>query len=76
MDELQTHTNPAFQPINFEVDGYSSSDSSLASLKGSLFSRVEAESFDTIIMPAMVIAATNLKEQLASMKTTLDRLPK
>jgi len=38
MDDLQTHTNPTFQPFNFEDDGYSSSDSSLASSNGSLSS--------------------------------------
>jgi len=50
IDELQTHTNPAFQPFNFEDDGYTSSDSSLASSRGSLSSHVEAESSDTVIM--------------------------
>jgi len=30
MDELQTHTNPSFQPFNLVDDGYSSSDSSLS----------------------------------------------
>ena len=49
MDELQTHTNPAFQPFNFEDDGYSSKDSSLASSKVSLSSSAEAESSNTII---------------------------
>ena len=76
MDELQTHTNPAFQPFNFEDDGYSSSDASLASSKGSLFSHVKIEFSDTVIMPVMVTAATNFKEQLASMKATLDKLSK
>ena len=76
MDELQTHTNPAFQPFNFEDDGYSSSDSSLAPSKGSLSSQAEAESSDTVIMPVMVTGATNFEEQLASMKATLDRLSK
>ena len=76
MDELQTHTNPAFQPFNFEDDGYSSSDSSLTPSKGSLSSQAKAESFDTVIMPVMVTGATNFEEQLASMKATLDRLSK
>jgi len=74
MDELQIHTNPAFQPFNFEDDGYSSNDSSLASSKGLVSSHAEAESSNTVIMPVMVTAATNVEEQLASMKATLDRL--
>jgi len=76
MDELQTHTNPTFQLFNFEDDGYSSYDTSLASSKGSLFSHVKIEFSDTVIMPVMVTAATNFKEQLASMKATLDKLSK
>jgi len=76
MDELQTHTNRAFQPFNFKYDGYSSSDSSLGLSKGSLSSHVEVESSNTVIMPVMVIAATNVEEQLASMKATLNRLSK
>jgi len=42
MDELQIHSNSTFQPFNFEDDGYSSSDSSLVSSKGSLSSHAEA----------------------------------
>jgi len=76
MDELQIHTNPAFQPFNFEDAGYSSSDSSLASSKGSLSSYAEAESSNTVIMPVMVTSATNFEEQLESMKAILDRLSK
>jgi len=39
-------------------------------------SEIEAESSDTVIMPVMMTGAANLKEQLASMKATLDRLSK
>ena len=39
-------------------------------------SEIEAESSDTVIMPVMMTGATNLKEQLASMMATLDRLSK
>ena len=68
MDELQTHTNPAFQPFNLANDGYSSSDSSLSSSKESLFLHAEVESSDTVVMPVMVTNATNIKEQRESMK--------
>jgi len=44
MDELQAHTNPAFQPFNFEDNSYSSSDSSSKSSKESLSSHAKAES--------------------------------
>jgi len=39
-------------------------------------SHAEVESSDTVIMPVMVTDAANVGEQLASMKATLDRLPK
>jgi len=74
MDELQIHTNPAFQPFNLADDGYSSNDSSLSSSKESLFLHAETESFNTVVMPVMVIEAANVEEQLVSMKATLDRL--
>ena len=74
MDELQTHTNPAFQPFNSTDEGYSSSDSSLSTSKESTFFHAEAESSDTVVMPVMVTEAANVEEQLASMRTTLDRL--
>jgi len=48
--------------------------SSLPSSKESLFLHAEAESSDTVIMPVMVTNAANIKEQLTSMKATLDRL--
>jgi len=72
MDELQTHISPAYQPFNFKDDGYSSSNTSLASLKGPLSSHAEAKSYGTVIMPVMVTATTNFEEKLASMKATLD----
>ena len=62
MDELQTHTNPAFQPFNPADDGYSSSDSSLSTLKESLFFHAEAESSDNVVMPVMVIEVANVEE--------------
>jgi len=34
MDEIQTHTNPAFQPIGLEDDDHLSSNSSATSPKG------------------------------------------
>jgi len=76
MDELQTHTNPTFQPFGLEDGGYLSSDSSSTSSKKSLSSHAEAKSSDTVIMPVMVTEAANFEEQLASMKATLDRLSK
>ena len=76
MDELKTHANPTFEPFNIEDDGYSSSDFSLASTKGSLSTNADVESSNTVIMLVLVTAATNLKEQLASMKDILDKLSK
>jgi len=61
-DELQTHINPTFQPFTIKEDDYSSSDSSLASLKRSLSSQAGAESSDTDIMPIVVTKATNFEE--------------
>jgi len=74
MAELQTHTNPAFQPFNLTDDGYSSNDSSLSTSKDSLFFHAEAESSNTVVMPVIVTEAASVEEQLASMKATLDRL--
>ena len=37
---------------------------------------VEVKSSDIVVMPVMVTEAANIKEQLASMKATLDRLSK
>jgi len=62
IDELQTHTNPAFQPFNLADDGCSSSDSSLSSSKESLFLPAKAEFSDTVVMPVMVIEAANVEE--------------
>jgi len=61
MDELQTHTNTTFQPIDLENDGYSSSASSLLSSKESLLSHADVESSNIIIMPVMVIEVANMK---------------
>ena len=76
MDELQTHTNTTFQPIDLEDDGYSSSDSSAATPKESPASYAEIESPNTIIMSVMVTEVTSIEEQLASMKVTQDKLLK
>ena len=76
MDEIQAHTNPAFQSFGLEDDGYSSSNSSAATPKKSPSSHVEVESSDTIIMPVMVAETANIEEQLESVKATLDRLSK
>ena len=76
MDELQTHSNTTFQPIDLEYDGYSNGASPLPSLRKSLLSHVEIESPNTIIISIMVTEATNIEEQLASMKATMDRLLK
>ena len=61
MDELQTHTNTTFQPIDLENDGHSSSASSLLSSKESLLSHADVESSNIIIMPVMVIEVANMK---------------
>ena len=76
MDELQTHTNTTFEPIDLEDDGYSSGASPLPSLRESLLSHAEIESPNTMIMSVMVTEVTSIEEQLASMKVTLDRLLK
>jgi len=76
MDELQTHTNLTFQPIDLEDYGYSSSASSLLSSKESLLLHDEVESSNTIIMPVMLTEVTNIEEQLGSMKATRGKLLK
>ena len=74
IDILQTHTTPTFQPFDLANDGYLSSDSSMSSSKKSLFLYVEVESSNTVIISVMVTEADNAKEQLASIKATLDKL--
>jgi len=59
-----------------EDDSYSSSNSFAATPKESPSTHVEVESSDTVIMPVMVTEAAEIKDQLASMKATLDRLSK
>jgi len=59
-----------------ELEDYYSSDFSVPSPKEARMLEIEAESSDIIIMPVMMIGAANLKEQLASMKATLDRISK
>ena len=75
MDELQTQANPAFQPFGEEDHGYTSSDS-LPPSPRELVVESETESSNSVIMPAMVMEATNVEEQLADMKATLERLAK
>ena len=50
--------------------------SSLLSSKESLLSHAEIESSNTVVMPVMVTEVTNIEEQLASMKATMDKLLK
>ena len=76
MDELETYTNPTFQPFGLEDGGYLNSDSSSTSSKKSLSFHAEAEFSDTAFMPVMVTEATNFEEQRASLEATLDRLSK
>jgi len=64
MDKLQTHTNATFQPIDLKDGGYSSGASSQLSSKESLFSHVETESPDTVVMSLMLTEVTTLKSNL------------
>jgi len=57
------------------VEDYYSSDSSTSLPNKVVFPQSEAESSQTVIMPAM-IGAMNLEEEFASMKATLKRLSK
>jgi len=75
LDKFQTYINPVFQPFSEEDDEYGSSDSSPTSSRDLVFSQVEVESSDIVIMPVMMIETINLEEQLADMNT-LDRLSK
>ena len=60
----------------FEVEDYYSNDSSASSPKKVVFLQFEAESSQTVIMHAMMIAAVNFEEECSSMKTMLGRLSK
>jgi len=62
MDELQTHTNTTFQPMDLEHDGYSSGASPLLSSRKSLLSHAQIESPNTIIMSVMVTVVTSIEE--------------
>jgi len=75
MDEPQPQENPAFQPFGEEDHGYTSSDSSPASPR-ELVVESETDSSNSVIMPAMVTEVTNVEEQLANMKSTLEWLTK
>ena len=68
MEEFQTYTNPTFQHLDLEDNGYSSSDPSPLSSKESLFSHPKTKSFDIVIMLVMGTEVVDFKEQLASIK--------
>ena len=76
LDEFQVYTSPVFQPFDEKDDDYGTSNSLPISLRDSFFSHVEVESSDTGIIPAMVTETTNLEEELANIKATLERLSK
>ena len=76
LDEFHAYSNNVFQPFDEEDDDYGGSDSSPISPRDWLFSQVEVESSNTIIMPVMVTGAINFEEELANMKATLERLSK
>ena len=67
--------NPTFQPFGVQDHGYTNSDSSRASLR-ELVAQSETESSNSVIVPVMVTEVTNVEEQLANMKATLERLAK
>ena len=75
MDGLQAQANPTFQPFDAYDHSYTSSGSSPASLRESV-TQSETESSNSVIMPIMVMEATNVEEQFANMKATLERLAK
>ena len=65
MDEIQ---NLQLQSPVCEVEHYYSSDSSSPSPKGAYMSETKVESPKTIVMLAMMIGSTILKEEMANMK--------
>jgi len=73
---LQIYADPTHQSFGMEDHGYTSNGSSPTSLRESLFSLLETESSNTIIMSVMVIEVMHEEEQLAIMQTTLERLAK
>jgi len=76
MHKAQDPTELSTPPCEVE-NGYSS-DSSSPSLKQVFQSKtkVEAKSSKTIVMPLMTIGTKNLEEEIATMKTILERLIK
>jgi len=60
----------------FTIEDYYSSYSSASPPNRVVFPQSEAESSQTVIMPAMMIGAVNFKEEFASMKAMLERLSK
>jgi len=67
---------PIFQSFDVKDHGYASNDSSLTSSKESLFSQIEIECSDAIIISIMMTKVANLKELITSMKAMLERLSK
>ena len=63
-------------PFAVEDHGYTCSDFSPISPRESLFSPLETESSNTVIMLVMAIEVANVEEQLTSMIATLERLAK
>ena len=59
-----------------KVEDYHSNDSLSPSLKQAFQSKTEAESSKTILMPVMIIGASNLEEEMATKKAMLERLIK
>lgn len=76
LDECQPYVNSVFQPFDEEEDDHGSSDSSPATSRDSLFSNIEVESADIVVMQVMVTKAINLDEELANIKGILERLSK
>ena len=72
LHEFQAYTNFVFQPFDKGDDDYGSTDSSPTSPRDSLFSQVEVESSDTILMPVMVTEAIDLGKELANIKVALE----
>ena len=57
-----------------EVEDYYSSNSSSPSLKHVFQSKIKAESSKTIVMPVITQGTNSLEEEMAAMKSMLERL--
>ena len=71
MGEIQ---NLQLQSSICEVKDYYSSNSSLPSPKGTRLSETKAESFKTIVMPAMMTGSITLEDEMTNMKAILEKL--